>query len=250
MMICKIQSIQKLHEGLVMRINNEEAHFYDPSSMAIILRSIYEMTSIFYYTYVKPNTDMEKNILYLLWVIKGLRNRQDLPNIPLAFKDTQEKEQKLIVNYIKRIKDLGKRLGMEHSAYKRLCDIAQNKSNNTCGYQFIRNYKNIIVKFEPVKFGSNEQSEEILGNSKYVVLYKVLSSYAHPSFFGVMQFGQMYNSTAAKDLENIVLSVSSILCCRFIGYFYRTIVGGIEAFKKLTPEQQKILNFGNVNFTN
>lgn len=85
---------------------------------------------------------------------------------------------------------------------------------------------------------------------QYVVLYRVLSSYAHSSFFGVMQFGQMYNSTAAKDLENIVLSVSSILCCRFIGYFYRTIVGGIEAFKKLTPEQQKILNFGNVNFTN
>ena len=74
MIITKIKSVQKLGEGIDLLISESNHKIYDPSIMAIIQRSIYEMTTLFYYLFVVPDNIEERRILYLLWRIKGLYN--------------------------------------------------------------------------------------------------------------------------------------------------------------------------------
>lgn len=245
MMICKLRSIIKLHEGVDINIGSHTSHINDPSSMTIILRSVYELLSIFYYIFIKTESETERDILFLLWEIRGMSNRQNLPYVPDEFKQLEQQERLDILKDIKAVKELGKQLNMMNGAYRRLCKIADNITTTTCGFEFIKDNKGQIVEFKKISFGCEEHAKDIIGDKKYVSLYRMLSSYVHPSFIGVLQFGQMYNTKGAQDLEYTNFMLSSIIACRFTDYFCSVIKGAKESFNQLSEQQRNLLSMGN-----
>lgn len=248
MMICKLRSIIKLKEGIDINIGEHKSHIDDPSSMAIILRSAYEMLSMFYYIYVKTDSETEREILFLLWEIRGMCNRQTLPYVPEEYKDQEEAERLGILRDIKRVKELGKELNMLNGAYRSLCKTAENFTTSTCGFEFVKDSKGQIVAFKRISFGSEQQSADIVGSEKYVSLYRMLSSYVHPSYMGILQFGQMFDSDSVKGHEQLIYMMSSIIACRFSGYFCSAIEGANEILSSLPEKQRNLLSMGNNMF--
>lgn len=244
MIVLELKSIQKLSEVTTLKVSGVDCHVRDITSMQNVLRTIYETVTLFYYIYVKTENIDERKIMFLIWRIKGMNNRQSLVFVPSKYKKQFEKEKQDIEKDKKLTKSLAKTLNMDPHAYKSLCSIVDNKSNNVCGFEFVKNPKGKIIEFSKRSFGSRYQSEEILGDKQYEIYYRSLSSYAHPSYLGVLQFGQMYNKDVIDQFERTSYCMGISLSCKFAEFFAKSIEGGSEAYSSLSQNQQIIIKIG------
>ena len=82
------------------------------------------------------------------------------------------------------------------------------------------------------------------GDKQYEIYYRSLSSYAHPSYLGVLQFGQMYNKDVIDQFERTSYCMGISLSCKFAEFFVKSIEGGSEAYSSLSQNQQIIIKIG------
>lgn len=244
MIILELKSIQKLSEATTLKVSDVDCHVRDIISMQNVIRTIYETVTIFYYIYVRTDNIDERKIMFLIWRIKGMNNRQDLVFVPSEYKKQNEKEKQDIEKDKELAKSLAKSLNMEEKAYKSLCSIVDNQSNNVCGFEFIKNSDGKIINFLKRSFGSKEQSIAILGDKQYEIYYRSLSSFAHPSYLGVFQFGQMYNKNAIDDFERTSYCMGISLCCKFAEFFAKSIKKGMGAYASLSQNQKTVIKIG------
>lgn len=247
MIITKIKSVQKLGEGIDLLISESNHKIYDPSIMAIIQRSIYEMTTLFYYLFVVPDNIEERRILYLLWRIKGLYNKLNISNVPDIHKSAQEQVKKEISIYIKSIEDNVAKINITTKAKDKLFKIVKHESFSACGFEFIKDATGKIKDIEKIKYGDEKRDDVILGKNGFPLYYRYLSSFVHPSYIGVEQFGTMFNNGISNDSEQYEFSMCAILGSKFVSYFCKSIKGGKESFNTLTDKQKQILKLGDMN---
>ena len=93
--LASIRSILELSMGINIysgQINNKAI---EPTSIVSIVRSVYERMFIFHCIYVLPETREEQDIFFFIWLIKGLKNRQNIEPTE-QYKENQMKEKEEI----------------------------------------------------------------------------------------------------------------------------------------------------------
>ena len=232
--MCKMKTIQLLANGTPI----EEVNIVDISSMITIERSLYELVFIVHNIFGMTDNKDERQILINLWKIRGLNNRQ---NIKCASKE-QQKQQQLEKEHIDRLKsqiiDIVLRIGIKGKAKEDLEKCIICNSTMPQGYRF-KKENNVIVAFEKIPYSVS--AKELFSDSKvYEVIYKLLSAHAHPSYLGVLQIGEMYNSSEYKQQLKTILNGICFLSSFLISDFCKS-VSNVKSFFDELPEENKMI---------
>ena len=75
-----------------------------------------------------------------------------------------------------------------------------------------------------------------------VLTYRLLSIHGHPSYLGILQFGQMFNSTAENYFMRTILTCACKLASTMAIDFRDHITGADEIFTKLNNNTKKYIS--------
>lgn len=237
--LANMRAILELSKGIEIYPNHPYTKVIEPTTIISIVRSVYERMFIFHCIYVLPETEIEQDILFYLWIIKGLNNRQG-GYVPQEFQEKQRKEKAEIVQLIGKIKTLSNRLNITPKAKAKIMGYAKDKSLTPKGYKFVKNNNHVIVDFEEISL--SKASIELLG-AKFPPIYKYLSLHSHPSYLGTLQFSQLFDKDANKDFMQTLLVSISLFQGKIISDFVNSIEGVKEIFETLPKEEQEYCKY-------
>ena len=238
MVVCKISSLLDMSNGINVRLEKDTIRILDIPSLISVLRSLYEMAFVFHNIYAEQETKEERDIVLFIWEIRGLNNRQNMPIVPLAFKEKEEEEKKQIEDLKNRIISIVTNLDMSDEIRKQLINVASIKTVEIKGYRFKKDSENNrIIAFEDYRY--EEGAEALLRTD--APTYRFLSIHGHPSYLGVLQFGQMFNSDANKKFLRTILTCACKLASTIVMDFRKCIDGADYAFSKLDENEKKYI---------
>lgn len=240
MMHCKMKSFLKLSEGTAITPHNDSCIILDIPSLATIVRSMYELTFIFHNIYAEQKSEAEKDIIIYLWVIRGLNNRQGLSNIPYKYKEKEEKEKAQIKELRDKIKNIIKDWNISNEIKRQIEGAAQNNSTKIKGYRFIKDSNNRIISFKDIRM--EDYASKLLCSDENLDVYRLCSIHTHPSFLGILQFGQMYKSNADKQFLKTLTMTACKLSCTIIKDFTENIKDAHKIYQKFSETEKDMLN--------
>ncbi len=215
MSLLKVMSIVKLSEGEVFEeVKNLEIPIIDIQSISSIYRSLFENYCFFNHLYIQNWTKEEFLILENLWRISSLNQRISLlDKSPLLKKEEHfkkiESEKIDVVRMTNEIK--------QTTLY-----VKNKKTINN----FIKNNKwQLTIESNKVRTISWKDlfNNTMKNHRKSDKIYQRFSLDAHPSYFSVFQFGELY--TNRHDLTRIstVLFETIQLLCNYLNDFEKLI---------------------------
>lgn len=233
MMIVKTRTLEQMFNGVPMYPNMPQlGAILDISSMAAIVRGIYESAYIYHSIFVNNDISEERDILLCLWRIRGLNNISKFP-IPAELKGTIKSNDKTeIEKHRKRIDDILDDLKITDSAKNKVLSLVKNTGTSIKGYKFVKNDIGRIIDIKEYNF---TDTAFLFGHNRYEEWYTFLSSHSHPSYYGFSEFGSMYQNDHDKDiLIGLVIMASSILA-QFIRDWCSVISDGDKIKGKVFP---------------
>ena len=233
MMMTKLRSLQVLAKGLPVLPNKPSSTIImDIPSLASIVRGIYEMAFIYHNIFISTENEQERDILLTLWKIRGFNNRQNL-NPPEDIYIKKIDDEKTYIESLRReiILVLDK-INILQSARREIEKVANKDNNNICGYKFEKK-DSVIVSFKSVPFSN---CEALFSHNYFNALYPYFSSQSHPSYLGVLQFGQMFNAEADKDMAKTIIISACICASKFTKDFCVVVADGEKYFKEYTKD--------------
>lgn len=235
MVVCRNRTLLVMCDGVNVRPENDTNRILDIPSMISVLRSLYEMVFIFHNIYAEQETEKERDIVLYLWEIRGLNNRQNLPIVPSSFKGKEEDEKKQI-EYLKRnIEKIAANLNLSDELKGQLTKVMTSKSVDIKGYRFKKDCEsNSIIAFKDYRY--EEGAEALLKTD--APTYRFLSIHGHPSYLGVLQFGQMFANDTDKSFLRTILTCACKLSSTIATDFHKNICGADIIFSQL-PENEK-----------
>ena len=236
--ICKIRTLISLCDGVNIMPENNSIKVLDIPSMISILRSLYEMTFVFHNIYAEQETDEERDIVLYIWEIRGLNNRQNLSIVPLLFKRKEENEKKQIGDLKRNIEGIAVRLNLSDELKGQLSKVVASKSVDIKGYRFKKDCENkSIIAFEGYRY--EDGAGALLRTD--APTYRFLSIHGHPSYLGVLQFGQMYANDTDKEFLRTILTCACKLSSTLATDFYKNIRGADIIFSQLLETEKGII---------
>lgn len=187
MTMIKGLSIKRIAEGVDYKSPLDKkiimTGFLEPMSIWTITRSQLEAYCNFSNIYVKPKSKPEQDLLYLLWVIAGLKERQrTVENAKLPENiDKAEREAKQIDKLIEEVKD---NIFFGQLSAERQQSIIKGIENRKFQWYFEGN---------KLIYGAWHQLLANAGITEaFNDLYAMMSMRTHPSNVSVFQFRDMY----------------------------------------------------------
>lgn len=220
MLLCKNISLQKMLEGIDYRsdmdiyLNN----ILDPTTIISHARTIYELLCTFELVYVLPDTDEKRLILYNLWCLAGLNNRQLFYSDTLTDEQKQQclEEKSAIDIYINEIKATaiyekkGNAKVIDEQIKRKKYQIIIDDDNKAKAYG---------LKEIPSFFDMNKQG-------LFKEVYNYLSMYAHSSYISILQFEAMFKNRDDINLISYilknVLAMYSVFITDYLQLFPKT----------------------------
>lgn len=199
---------------------------------------------IFHCIYVLPETEIEQDILFYLWIIKGLKNRQK-GYVPQEFKEKKRKERAEINQLIAQIKDLSNRLNIIPDAINKIVNSAIDKSLTPKGYKYIKDANHVIIDFKEISL--SKASIELMGE-KFPPIYNYFSMHTHPSYLGTLQFSQLFDKEVNKDFMQTLIVSIALFQGKIISDFVNSVEGVKEIFETLPKEEQENCRMNNQIF--
>lgn len=123
--LANIKSILELSMGIDIYPGQTENKVIEPTSIISVVRSVYERMFIFHCIYVLPETREEQDIFFYIWLIKGLKNRQNIEATE-QYKEKQLKEKEEIENEIEKIQIITNSLNIKRKAKEKILKIAND----------------------------------------------------------------------------------------------------------------------------
>lgn len=240
MIISSSHCLLKLSKGINIIPNNDKFVIVDPSSMIAILRSLYEKVFIFHNVFVQTETEIERNILFNIWIIRGLRNRQGLENVPEKFKSKEKNEKKSLDRLLHETSELINNLLIDSNAKSTMIKTLNSRSSMIAGFKITKDQDQKIIRFEEIKLTSSPK--DFLGEN-LASLYRFLSTHSHPSFLSILQYGQMFNSNDNIHFLKQILSFTILLQIIFILDFCNCIRDAKETFDSLPGVKEFFLEY-------
>lgn len=233
--LVNIKSILELSKGIDIYPGQTGNKVIEPTSIVPIVRSIYERMFIFHCIYVIPETEVEKDILFYIWCIKGLRNRQKINAFEEENREKQKAEKQEITRLVKKIKKQANRLNITDDAKNEILKIANDENLTPKGYEFIKNSHNVIEDFKEISLSG--ASKKIFGNH-FPPMYRFFSMHTHPSYLGTLQFSQLFDGNENKSFMLNLLTSIALFQGKIIHDFKSTIEGAKEIYNNLPSEDR------------
>jgi hypothetical protein len=246
MAVCKIRTIINMCDGVAVAPEYESIKVLDIPSMSSVVRSLYELAFVFHNIYVEQNSLIERNIVLKIWQIKGLNNRQNFSSVPAEYIDKEAKEKQQIVSIQNAIKELSEELQLPDNVKEKLDNYANSSSVNIKGYKFERDTSGSqIIALKEISF--KDRAEELLNMEVNFPLYRFLSAQAHPSYLGLLQFGQMFNENKDTSFLNVLLITTCKLASKMAIDFRDNIDDATEIYSSLGQKENYFIdNFNTI----
>lgn len=232
--LANIKSILELSMGIDIYPGQTENKVIEPTSIISVVRSVYERMFIFHCIYVLPETREEQDIFFYIWLIKGLKNRQNIEATE-QYKEKQLKEKEEIENEIEKIQIITNSLNIKRKAKEKILKIANDKDLTPKGYKFIKNSNNKIVGIKKISLSG--ASNELFGKN-FPPIYRFFSMHTHPSYLGTLQFSQLFDGKEDKSFMLILLKSIALFQGKIIHDFVSTIEGAKEIYNNLPSEDR------------
>ncbi len=239
MIFTKASYINKLLEGV--GFNSKDGGklnpIIDPTSIAPLVRTLYETLCVFHLVYILPNSQEKKDLVYQLWVSSGLKYRQRFSaNFPSS-KEKLEHERKEIENIKTTIETSDLFNSLTEKNQKKI--LAKLKE---------RDYKISFTGLD-VNFltwqelsGTMDLKNDLLDN-----IYTYYSLYAHPSNVSVFQFDTMFSKEeeANKRITTTSMKYCFALLSMFIADYIKLFPDILKTYNDQDLVSQIALNFHN-----
>lgn len=236
--VCKIRTLISLCNGVSIMPENNSIKVLDIPSMITILRSLYELAFVFHNIYEEQETGEERDIVLSIWEIRGLNNRQNLSIVPLSFKRKEENEKRQIEDIKRNIERIAVRLDLSNELKGQLTKVVASKSVDIKGYRFKKDGENNkIIAFESYRY--EDGAEALLRTD--APAYRLLSIHGHPSYLGVLQFGQLFANDTDKEFLRTILTCACKLSSTIAVDFYKNIRGADILFSQLPDTEKGII---------
>lgn len=239
MMMLKLKTLEQMLEGInITPDRSDSILILDTSSMSAIIREMYELAFIYHNIFVVPDTQNEREILINIWKIRGLNNRIGLPS-PRFYEENIEDDKHMIMEYRKIIYDILGSIPSTSSVRKCIRQVADKDKPHLCGFKFVKNKEGIIHDFKPVPFSD---VGALFPNRQYEALYPMLSANSHPSFLGVLQFGQMYNAKQDKEIASLFAQTACLCASKMTKDVCSVITGGNLIKMGISANESEAIN--------
>ena len=233
--VCKIRTLLIMCDGINITPEKGSVRILDIPSLISVLRSLYEMVFVFHNIYAEQETKEEREIVLGIWEIRGLNNRQNMPVVPLPFIEKEKIEKKEIENLKRRIISIATNLDMPDKVRKQVINVASIKTVEIKGYRFKKDNENkSIIAF--IDYRYEDGAETLLRTD--APAYRFLSIHGHPSYLGVLQFGQMFNSETDKNFLRTILTCACKLASTIAMDFREHIDGADDVFSQLNENEK------------
>ncbi len=241
MMLTKALNLKKSIDGISYNASNGSSlnNIIDPTIIASLIRNIFETVAMFNLIYLKPKTDDEKEIMYLLWVSAGLKYRQRF-EVSAKTEESQEKitqEKEEIERILNKIKDT--------QLYKSLDIKEQTKIDNKLKEKDYQMYFDELK----VKYVSWQETISVMGIKETILpnIYTYFSLYSHPSNVSVFQFAGMFDkgNEAFPELTSFNVKVAFFMFSIFIADYIKIFPNVLKTFEKMSLVEQIAINFHN-----
>ena len=225
MMILKSRTLKSMLTGVPLLAEAPMGKkILDIPSLATIIRSIYELAFLFHNIFIQTDSNEEREILMYIWKIRGFNNRTN-QEVPENLREKRDAEVKDINEYRRKAKHIADALNILEPAKQTLYKAIDSDSCMMSGFRMEKDDNDCIIRFYKVSF---TQSNALFEHNHYAILYNYLSSLSHPSFLGVLQFGQMYNEDKDMDFSDSFLWIGCICMSKFIRDFCMTVSDGLK----------------------
>lgn len=197
--------------------------FPDNSSLNVLVRSAFETSLVFYYVFLDPKNENEKDLRYFCWEIAGLYQRQGFPSPSIEENINKLKEEKEMIKSIEgKIKQNPIYLSYSNKIQKRL----------------FQNLK------EPGKW-RDKSWEKIAISAGYgklhaKILYGYLCDHAHSGNLSVMQIWQAKDFKERKQLMNSAMGLL-LICTAFMIKHYCAYFPNSKNFYHSNYEEPNIV---------
>ena len=230
MMVCKINSILELAEGVNIIPSNKKFKVLDVQSVASVVRSMYELSFVFHNIFITQTSKYERDVALYLWEIRGMNNRQTLKQVPEEFKQQQNEEHNQIEDIKSKIKGVVSNLNMTSKVKNTIFRCMNNTTINVEGYVFSKDENGCINEFGRISLSDPNFGLLIINNPD---VYKFLSFQTHPSYLGVLQFGQMFNNNDDVHILRTLFLLAILTSARMYNDFIESVDGAKEVLKNL-----------------
>ena len=239
MIFTKAIHIKKLLEGVGFksRFGGKLNPIIDPTSIAPLIRTLYETVCVFHLIYILPDSQQKKDLVYNLWVSSGLKYRQRF-NFSLPGSLEKLEQERILIERIKEEienTDLFKSL-TEKNKSKILIKLKEK--------DYKISFTGLDINFlswQDVS-GTMDFKNDIFAN-----IYSYFSLYAHPSNVSVFQFEMMFSKEdeAYKRLTITSMKYCFALLSLFVADYIKLFPNILETFNKQDLVSQIVLNFHN-----
>jgi hypothetical protein len=182
--------------------------FFDVGSINVLGRAALETFLVFYYVFVNPSSDQERDFRYLSWLLAGLLERQEFPAHSLSGKALLSSEKKLIAPLQEKLKNHPQLLSLPHKQQKKLIKKGEWR---------IHSWKDIGLSA-----GLDETHAK--------AFYYYLCGFAHAGNLSVLQIRQARTANSQKSL-----------CAATISLIMIAIANMIKSYCKIFPISQSVL---------
>ena len=230
MMFLKCLNIRQMLDGvgIEQRIGKESyalPHIIDHASILSLTRDLYESFCILELLFIFPDSEEKKEIIYKLFVMNGLNERQKFFHSE-SYEDKKEQEKCQIEELAKEIR--------ASSLYIKLDPENKNKLNqhiNNCWFRIIIDKNNNIKKFKW------EKDYELfrIKRDVFADAYGYLSTYSHPSFLSIMQFRTAFDNDKSENEDYYLLAIRYVI--ELLSF---TIADSLELFPEIKKEFERM----------
>lgn len=211
----------------------------DPSIVASLIRNVYETTAMFNLIYRTNKQGDERDIVYKLWVISGLKYRQRFS----VYITTQENETK--------------RQAEEQNIAEHIADIENTRLYNNLNEKDKAKIQRLIKDKDYLITFKNNHVEvlhwqaliETMGCREqfFQKIYTYFSLYSHPSNVSVFQFRDMFLPEKRSFLSMTIFNMQYVfmLLSVFIADYINLFPKVLETFNSLDKIDQIFINSNN-----
>ncbi|RZK60290.1 MAG: hypothetical protein EOO91_01965 [Pedobacter sp.] len=225
-------------DGHSARITN----LIDPTIIASGARNITELIATFHLIYKVTNSPEQKDVLYKLWVIGGLKYRQRF-----AVSVSSDENNAKLVEEAEQIKTLKQEI-IATSFYSNLDDANKEVITKT-----IRNkdYR-LNLTADTASYLHWQQIIDVMGFKPELTgtLYNYFSLYAHPSNVSVFQFANLFRAGGDEHIKMSMFNIKTVsaIISKFLSDYFQLFPDALAIFNSL-PELNQLVMDGILNFT-
>ena len=186
MIYAKILEIRKLLDGINYNYIEEETEHavVEPTTLFVIVRNILELTYVYEYVFLMPDTDEKREFAYYLYMYTGLKER-----LSLELGD-EKKDEQIRKTVIKANEAKDKLLASPyyHGLSNQSQAIIQNRLNSPHP-----SYRLMFGDHEVAPVDYDKACVEIgMTGDFFKHMYGFLSTHAHPTYLSLVQFKEAY----------------------------------------------------------